>query len=69
MLAAGLAWATALAEPPDAGACGAGFGAAAVLCCTLLREAHPISGTDKKLAPAKPKPCCKKFLRVAIAYP
>jgi hypothetical protein len=64
MLAAGLACATA--EP----ACTAGLAAAVVvLLRTLLLVAHPIKGTDKKLAAVSPKPCCKKSLRDAMAYP
>jgi hypothetical protein len=62
MLAAGLACATA----------GAGWDAglaAAVLCRAGLLEAQPINGTDKKLAAVRPRPCCIKSLRDAIAHP
>jgi hypothetical protein len=68
MLAAGLACATAGAA--GAGACAAGLAAALALACrTLLPDAHPINGTDKKPAAVTPKPCCKNSLRDAIDYP
>ncbi|GJI91185.1 hypothetical protein RugamoR1_43480 [Rugamonas sp. R1(2021)] len=69
MPAAGLACATA-GGGAATGACPAGLAAALVAACrTLLPDAHPISGTARKLAAVTPKPCCKNSLRDAIDYP
>jgi hypothetical protein len=54
---AGAGWAAGLAAP------------AVLLCRTGLLEAHPIKGTDNKPAAVSPKPCCRKSLRDAMAYP
>jgi hypothetical protein len=48
----------------------AGLAADAIAPCRAgLLLAHPISGTDKKLAAVNPKPCCKKSLRDAMVLP
>jgi hypothetical protein len=65
-----------LAAGRDCATAGAGLAAAALvfdpavlLCRTGVLEAHPISGTDRKLAAVRPKPCCINSLRDAIAHP